>query len=241
LADANVLLVNKKAPHFCRALFSLYFLVEPLIYAGTGTVGALSQYAVAPVTAGFYETTALDTSITDVSLSVQYVMDNTTIKAIYQTKTIEATAAARTAVTQSITTPGTSSTAPTVPVVVAAVHGHGAINLSTTATSMGLSVKQKMDALTLTAYGINTTMDADVDQSADNPTISRYGIGFGYDLGGGASIAGGWARADALVTAPIAAVTSGTNPPQTVAGALETHTLKSVSRSTWDLGLNFAF
>jgi hypothetical protein len=76
-------------------------------------------------------------------------------------------------------------------------------------------------------------MDADSDQSADNPTVSKYGIGFGYDLGGGASIAGGWAKADALVTANVVATPS--------AGVLETHTLKSVSRSTWDLGLNFAF
>jgi outer membrane protein OmpU len=53
-----------------------------------GTTTAQTQVAVAGVTEGFYETKPLDMSVTDVSLSVQYVMDNTTIKAIYQTKTI---------------------------------------------------------------------------------------------------------------------------------------------------------
>ncbi len=112
-------------------------------------------------------------------------------------------------------------------------HSHAAIDLSTTATSMGLSVKQKMDALTLTAYGINTTLDADVDQSADNPTVSRYGIGFGYDLGGGASVAGGWAQYDALTATAVTTAISD--------GALQTYTLTSVSRNTWDLGVNFSF
>jgi outer membrane protein OmpU len=194
-------------------------------YAGTGSI--LSQAAVAAQTAGFYETRALDASITDMSLSAAYVMDNTTIKAIYQTKTVEATADARTAVAQTIV-----NTTTTAPVLTAAIHGHGAISLSAKATSMGLSVVQKMDALTLTAYGINTTVDADADMSADNPTVSRYGIGFGYDLGGGASIAGGWAKADAMVSTPIVATTN---------LALETHTLTSVSADNWDLGLNFSF
>jgi len=211
------------------------------LYAGTGTgnVGGISQYAVAATTAGFYETRALDASVTDMSLSAAYVMDNTTIKAIYQTKTVEATAAARTAVDQVITASGASATAAVAATVTAAVHGHGAISLSAKATSMGLSVVQKMDALTLTAYGINTTVDADADMSADNPTVSRYGIGFGYDLGGGASISGGWATIDAMTSAAIAAVTSGSTA--TAAGALETHTLTSVSADTWDLGLNFSF
>ena len=208
---------------------------QPVLYAGTGTgnINGISQYAVAATTAGFYETRALDASVTDMSLSAAYVMDNTTIKAIYQTKTVEATAAARTAVDQAITASGASATAAVAATVTAAVHGHGAISLSAKATSMGLSVVQKMDALTLTAYGINTTVDADADMSADNPTVSRYGIGFGYDLGGGASLSAGWATADAMVAAPVVATPS--------AGVLETHTLTSVSADTWDLGLNFSF
>ena len=108
-----------------------------------------------------------DASVTDMSLSASYVTGATTIKGIYQQKTIEATDAAS----------------------VVSGAAHDAVDLSSTATSMGLSVVQKMDALTLTAYGINTTVDADADLSADNPTVSRYGIGFGYDLGGGIQIA----------------------------------------------------
>jgi hypothetical protein len=217
---------------------------QPVLYGGDGAtgnvaLGGLTQHAVAATTAGFYETRALDASVTDMSLSAAYVMDNTTIKAIYQTKTVEATAAARTAVNQAITASGASATAPVAATVTAAVHGHGAISLSAKATSMGLSVVQKMDALTLTAYGINTTVDADADMSADNPTVSRYGIGFGYDLGGGASLSAGWATIDAMTPAAIAAVTSGSTA--TAAGALETHTLTSVSVDTWDLGLNFSF
>jgi outer membrane protein OmpU len=188
--------------------------------AATGTVdlvGTNYVAAIPAVNAGFYATSALDASVTDLSLSVAYVMDNTTIKAIYQNKTLEASAAARAAVTSS---------------AAAFVHDHSAIALSTTATSMGLSVVQKMDALSLTAYGINTTVDADSDLSADNPTVSRYGIGFGYDLGGGASVAGGWATVDALVPAAVVATTN---------LALETYTLTSVSADTWDLGLNFSF
>jgi hypothetical protein len=120
---------------------------------------------------------------------------------------------------------------------------------------MGLSVSQKMDALTLTAYGINTTLDADVDQSADNPTVSRFGIGFGYDLGGGASIAGGWAKYDYMKPTAVAGVTAlqvtaaantglesgGTTIVRTAQDALETYSMKSVSRNTWDLGVNFKF
>jgi len=205
---------------------------QPNVYTGGATVStatvAQTQLAVAAVTTGFYATTPLDMTVTDVSLSVQYVMDNTTIKAIYQTKTIEASAAARTDAQQTI-----ANTNPMAPTVVAAIHGHGAIALSTTATSMGMSVSQKMDALTLTAYGINTTVDADVDQSADNPTVSRYGIGFGYDLGGGATVKGGWAKYDSMTPTAIVATPS--------TGVLETFTMKSVSRNAWDLGVNFKF
>jgi outer membrane protein OmpU len=188
--------------------------------AATGTVdlvGAAYVAAIPAVNAGFYETTALDASVTDLSLSVAYVMDNTTIKAIYQTKTLEASAAARAAVTTS---------------AAAFVHDHNAIALSTTATSMGMSIVQKMDALSLTAYGINTTVDADSDLSADDPTVSRYGIGFGYDLGGGASVAGGWATVDALVATAIAGTTN---------LAQETYTLTSVSHDQFDLGVSFSF
>jgi outer membrane protein OmpU len=188
-----------------------------------GVVGTTTVAAVAPIAAagaGYYETSALDASITDISLSAAYVMDNTTIKAIYQIKTLEASADARAAA---------AGTAVTI------VRGHDAISLSSTATSMGLSVVQKMDALSLTAYGINTTVEADANLSDDKPTVSRYGIGFGYDLGGGASVSAGWATVDALVPAAVAA---GSGVAQ---DDLEAYTLTSVSADTWDLGLNFSF
>jgi outer membrane protein OmpU len=188
--------------------------------SGTAVAAVSGNAGTAAAAAGYYATSALDASITDMSLSAAYVIDNTTIKAIYQTKTLEASAAARTAV---------AGTALTI------VRGHSAIALSTKATTMGLSVVQKMDALTLTAYGINTSVSADADISADKPTVSRYGIGFGYDLGGGASVSAGWATVDALVPTAVAAGSSPTT------GALETYTLTSVSADNWDLGLNFSF
>lgn len=203
---------------------------DTLVVAGVTevvTLGAVATTGVAPIVAGYYATTALDASITDLSLSASYVMDNTTIKAIYQTKTLEASADARTLVSQVIGSSGVAA------VTTALVRNHAAIDLSTKATTMGLSVVQKMDALSLTAYGINTTVDADSDLSADNPTVSRYGIGFGYDLGGGASVAGGWATVDALV--PTAVTTAVSD------GVLQTYTLTSVSADNWDLGLNFSF
>jgi hypothetical protein len=166
-------------------------------------------------------------------------MDNTTIKAIYQQKSLEASAAARAnvAFTPAVTTLaiGDLSSGGTVTTAAAGAHSHGAISLSSTATSMGLSVVQKMDNLSLTAYGINTTLDADADLSADNPTVSRYGIGFGYNLGGGATVTGGWAT----VATANAGVFAGNNA--TADNALQTYSLTSVSADQWDLGLNFSF
>jgi outer membrane protein OmpU len=209
--------------------------------ANSTTLATAVLVAVTP--AGYYETKALDASVTDVSLSAAYVMDNTTIKAIYQQKTVEASATARTdadqAINISVAVAGVTPTALT-PIVTAAVHGHDAISLKSTATSMGLSVSQKMDALTLTAYGINTTIDADSDLSADNPTVSRYGIGFAYNLGGGATVAGGYAAVDAMTPTAIAGVAAGLSGA-TAQNAFEKYTLTSVTRNTFDLGINFAF
>lgn len=172
----------------------------------------------AATTAGYFETNPLDTSVTDVSLSATYVVGANTIKGIYQQKTIEGTAAARADVA------GTAATI---------VHGHNAIDLSSTATSMGLSIVHKIDVLSLTAYGITTQVDADAALSTDQPTVSRYGVGMSYDLGGGASIAGGWATVDAMV--PTAVTAAGTD------GALQTYKLDSVSKDQFDFGVNLSF
>ena len=193
--------------------------------------------AIVAAPAAWYETSALDASVTDVSLSATYVMDNTSIKAIYQIKTLDATAAARTDVTPVVSVISTAGVVTTP--AIGQVHGHGAIDLSTKATSMGLSVVQKMDALSLTAYGINTTIDADADLSADNPTVSRYGIGFAYNLGGGATVAGGWATVDAMIPAVAAADPSGLSASNV--GLIQKSTLTSVSHDQFDLGLNFSF
>jgi outer membrane protein OmpU len=61
------------------------------------------------------------------------------------------------------------------------------------ADSYGLSVDHTMDALTLTAFAIQSNINGDGD---DLGTLHRYGVGAAYSLGGGASIVGGVARAD---------------------------------------------
>ena len=143
-------------------------------------------------------------SITDTSASATYVMGATTIKAIYQDK---------------------SAT-----VVGDAVDVDADIDTSVTATSMGLSVSHKIDTITLTAYTVSTEIDAG-DLTDDKPTVSRYGIGASYDLGGGASFAAGWAAVDtATYTADIDAGAS-----------ITAATYTTETSNKFDMGLNFSF
>ena len=180
-----------------------------------GSLSALKSYGTATGGAAAYTTisAAADASVTDLSLSASYVMGATTVKAIYQAKTLDASFA-----TQAAT---------------AALPALTAVSISSPATSMGMSVVHTIDALSLTAYAISTELDIADALSADNPTVSRYGVGFGYDLGGGAKVVGGWATVDALTATAITA--AGT------AGALQQYTASSVGVDLFDLGLNLSF
>jgi outer membrane protein OmpU len=180
-----------------------------------GSLSALKSYGTPTGGAVGYTTisAAADASVTDLSLSASYVMGATTVKAIYQAKTVDASFA-----TQAAT---------------AALPALTAVSISSTATSMGMSVVHTIDALSLTAYAISTELDIADALSADNPTVSRYGVGFGYDLGGGAKVVGGWATVDALTATAITA--AGT------VGELQEYTVSSVGSDKFDLGLNFSF
>jgi hypothetical protein len=77
------------------------------------------------------------------------------------------------------------------------------------AVSMGVSVDHTIDAMTLTAYTISTNITSDVGEI--DATISRMGVGVGYDLGGGASVKAGWAQLDVLDGESTSAMDVGVN------------------------------
>ena len=112
---------------------------------------------------------AVTGSITDVSASATYVMGDTTIKAIYQDKTIDATYDAY-------------------------YDDHDGEIAS--AVSMGASVVHKIDAISLTAYAITT--DVSSDWIGFDVSVNRMGVGVGYDLGGGATFQAGWAEVEGV-------------------------------------------
>ena len=150
--------------------------------------------------------TALGTvsgTVTDTTASVAYVMGATKIKAIYQQKSANVTKAAGTTV---------------------------AADIDLTGTTMGLSVTHKIDALTLTAYSVSTSLEV-ADISSNNPTNSRYGIGANYDLGGGATIGAGWVSYDDL--AAVAYAVSG--------GTATAASITDTKRNKFDVGINFSF
>lgn len=99
-----------------------------------------------------------DADVTDISASAAYAMGATSLKGIYQHKTLN---------------------------VNAVELGH--------ADSIGLSVDHTIDALTLTAFAIQSKIHGDGE---DLGTLHRYGVGAAYSLGGGATLVGGVARAD---------------------------------------------
>ena len=146
-------------------------------------------------------------SITDTSASVTYVMGTTTIKAIYQDKSASLTGA------------------------IDAVDVTG----SFTATSMGMSVSHTIDAITLTAYSLNTEMDL-ADLTGEKPTLTRYGIGASYNLGGGATLAAGWAMYDVgKYVGPTSVTVDSGSPTDTNA------TYTTSSKNAFDVGVNFSF
>jgi hypothetical protein len=95
---------------------------------------------------------------------------------------------------------------------------------------MGLSVAHTMDALTLKAFSVSTTVDTSL--ASTDATVSRYGVGAAYDLGGGAVLNAGWVSVD---TPAIAAATA-------VAGGAVTRGAASTSSyNAFDVGVNFSF
>ena len=83
--------------------------------------------------------------------------------------------------------------------------------------TMGASVNQKMDAVTLTAYAVTSTIKSELLLNTD-VSLNRMGLGVTYDLGGGAKFQAGWANVDLLAD------------DTTV-----------VSQSAVDAGVNFSF
>lgn len=155
-------------------------------------------------------------SVTDTSVSATYVMGATTVKAIYQDKALDVTRAASTAIAAA-----------------GSVAGVGAIDATTntlSATSMGLSVAHKIDALTLTAFSVSTAIDTTL--ASTDATVSRYGVGAAYDLGGGATVKAGWVSVD---TPAIAAATAVAN------GAVTRGAASTTSYNAFDVGVNFSF
>ena len=149
-------------------------------------------------------------SVTDTSVSATYVMGATTIKAIYQDKQLDVSRAAS--------------------LVDGAVGAVAATTNTLSATSMGLSVAHKMDALTLKAFSVSTTVDTSL--ASTDATVSRYGVGAAYDLGGGAVLNAGWVSVD---TPAIAAATAVAN------GAVTRGAASTSSKNVFDVGVNFSF
>lgn len=97
---------------------------------------------------------------------------------------------------------------------------------SLTETSYGASVQHKMDAITVTGFGITADLHDGIFGD-DDLTLARYGVGASYDLGGGATLAGGVARIES------ANVAYGSSATQVIDS--------TESQTVFDLGVNFSF
>ena len=161
----------------------------------------------------FVAATVADASVTDATVSATYVMGDTTLKGIYQLKTLEAS----------------SEAAPS-----SAANDQDALDVSASVTSMGVSVGHKIGAISLAAYGISSELDGDT-LGTETATVSRYGIGATYDLGGGATISGGWASVDQ------ATATANTSTTGLTGGEVQTSTVTSETINKFDIGVNFSF
>ena len=95
-----------------------------------------------------------------------------------------------------------------------------------TETSYGASVQHKMDAITVTGFGITADLHDGIFGD-DDLTLARYGVGASYDLGGGATLAGGVARIESANVAY---------------GSSATEIIDSTeSQTVFDIGVNFSF
>lgn len=106
------------------------------------------------------------------------------------------------------------------------VDGSGTTTKSLTETSYGASVQHTIDAITVTGFGITANLHDGIFGD-DDLTLTRYGAGASYDLGGGAKVVGGVARID------YANVAYGSSA-DTIIDSTETQTV-------YDLGVNFSF
>ena len=158
--------------------------------------------------AAYAAKTIADASVTDATVSATYVMGVTTVKGIYQLKSLDASSAAAT--------------------------GQDALEVAASVTSMGLSVTHKLGAVSLAAYGISSELDGDT-LGTETATVSRYGIGASYDLGGGATIAGGWASVDA------AKVAAAATPSGVATGDVQLSTIASETINKFDVGVSLSF
>ena len=174
-----------------------------------GTLGVKFYNSASSATDKFEAKTIADASVTDATISATYVMGDTTLKGIYQLKTLEASSAAAGA-------------------------AQDALDVSASVTSMGVSVGHKIGAISLAAYGISSELDGDT-LSTETATVSRYGIGATYDLGGGATISGGWASVDQ------ATATANTSTTGLTGGEVQTSTVTSETINKFDVGVNFSF
>lgn len=187
-----------------------------VIYAaGNLTVGAgYGTVEGGTLGASFYDgskyvaKTLSDATVTDETVSATYVLGDTTVKGIYQLKSLDVTSDK-------------------------ATH-QDALDVSATVTSMGLSVTHKLGVISLVAYGISSELDGDT-LGTETATVSRYGVGASYDLGGGASIAGGWASVDQAVAA------AAKTPSNVADGDVQLSTVTSETINKFDLGVNFSF
>ena len=163
------------------------------------------------ITVGTQTGTVSNGSVTDTSLSATYVMGDTTIKAIYQDKQVDAK----------------YQTVSSIPDYSLSEDGE-VTDVSATATSMGMSVSHAMGAITLTAFGVQTDLTSDaLNDAAQSITFTRSGIGAAYDLGGGAKFKVGAVRVEApTVALDVDALTS---------------TLATTSYTAYDAGVTFSF
>jgi outer membrane protein OmpU len=210
-------LSNTAADHTAYGVGAAYTtgaLTVALGYGNTDiTLGNIQTY-VAHATGGTSAAGAVvlggyDGSVTDTSVSATYVMGATTIKAIYQDKELDVTRAATAA---------------------GAVGAVDATTNTLSATIMGLSVAHKIDALTLTAFSVSTAIDTTL--ASTDATVSRYGVGAAYDLGGGATVKAGWVSVDTP------AVAEGTYSSGT---AVTRGAASTTSYNAFDVGVNFSF
>jgi outer membrane protein OmpU len=221
LSVSTAQLSNTAADHTAYGVGAAYTTGALTLAVGYGstdvTVGNIKTNTTALGAGTTAAVVALDGfagSITDTSVSAKYVTGATTIKAIYQVKELDVTRAATTG----------SATATTTYTAVASTH-------TLSATSMGVSVVQAMDALTLTAYTVSTSVDTTL--ASTDLTVTRSGIGAAYNLGGGATLTGGYAvyNTPDVIGAPTVASLAITSRAA----------LTSVSHNVFDLGVNFSF